>query len=59
MCIRDRLYTAGIEAPYILVGHSLGGLYVRAFAHNYTDEVAGRTAQAIVKMVESVRTEKE
>jgi len=35
------LQNASIEAPYVLVGHSIGGLYVRAFAHQYPDEVAG------------------
>ena len=32
---------AGFAPPYILVGHSMGGPYVRAFAHEYKDEVAG------------------
>lgn len=35
------LQSAGVEAPYVLVGHSLGGLYARAFAHQYPGEVAG------------------
>ena len=35
------LQTAGIETPYVLVGHSFGGLYARAFADEYADEVAG------------------
>jgi pimeloyl-ACP methyl ester carboxylesterase len=35
------LRTAGIEAPYVLVGHSYGGLLVRAFAAAYPEEVAG------------------
>lgn len=30
-----------IAPPYILVGHSLGGVYVRSFAGYYPDEVAG------------------
>ncbi len=35
------LTKAGIPGPYILVGHSFGGLTVRAFAQQYPDEVAG------------------
>jgi len=30
-----------IEPPYILVGHSLGGLYVRGFANHYPELLAG------------------
>ena len=32
---------AGVPGPYVLVGHSLGGLSVRMFADQYPDEVAG------------------
>ncbi len=32
---------AGIEGPYILAGHSLGGLYARVYAQQYPDEVVG------------------
>ena len=35
------LVNAGIEPPYILVGHSLGGHNVHMFASLYPDEVAG------------------
>ena len=35
------LTNAEIPGPYILVGHSLGGLYVRMFAAQYPDKVAG------------------
>jgi pimeloyl-ACP methyl ester carboxylesterase len=32
---------AGLSPPYILVGHSFGGLLVRLFANRRTDDVAG------------------
>jgi pimeloyl-ACP methyl ester carboxylesterase len=32
---------AGISPPYILVGHSFGGMLVRAYAAKYPDTVAG------------------
>jgi pimeloyl-ACP methyl ester carboxylesterase len=35
------LTRAGIAGPYVLVGHSVGGLYVRVYAARYPDEVAG------------------
>jgi pimeloyl-ACP methyl ester carboxylesterase len=35
------LAQAGIPGPYVLVGHSFGGLYMRVFAAHYPDEVAG------------------
>jgi pimeloyl-ACP methyl ester carboxylesterase len=35
------LTNAGVPGPYVLVGHSIGGLYVREFAARYPDEVAG------------------
>src|SRR5215210_8856488 len=34
---------AGIEGPYVLVGHSFGGLYMQTYAARYPDEVAGVT----------------
>jgi alpha/beta hydrolase fold len=39
--LRDLLRKAGVPAPYVLVGHSFGGLNVRLYASLYTDEVAG------------------
>ncbi|MEZ4672545.1 MAG: alpha/beta hydrolase [Anaerolineae bacterium] len=35
------LRNAGCHAPYVLAGHSYGGLVVRMFADLYPDEVAG------------------
>jgi pimeloyl-ACP methyl ester carboxylesterase len=35
------LERAGVGGPYVLVGHSSGGAYVRVFADRYADEVAG------------------
>src|SRR4029079_11482376 len=35
------LERAGVPGPYILVGHSSGGPYVRVFAARYPDEIAG------------------
>jgi pimeloyl-ACP methyl ester carboxylesterase len=35
------LQNANVPGPYILVGHSLGGLPVRVFVHEYAAEVAG------------------
>jgi pimeloyl-ACP methyl ester carboxylesterase len=35
------LTNAGIAGPYVLVGHSIGGAYVRLYAHKYPESVAG------------------
>lgn len=35
------LHNANISGPYVLAGHSFGGLYVQAFAANYPNDVAG------------------
>jgi len=35
------LQNAGLGPPYVLVGHSFGGIYVRVFADMYPKEVAG------------------
>jgi pimeloyl-ACP methyl ester carboxylesterase len=32
---------AGIEGPYVLVGHSFGGMYMQTYAARYPEEVAG------------------
>jgi pimeloyl-ACP methyl ester carboxylesterase len=35
------LKSADIKGPYVLVGHSYGGLYVRMYAERYPEEAAG------------------
>jgi pimeloyl-ACP methyl ester carboxylesterase len=39
--LHTALQHAGIGGPYVLAGHSYGGLVVRAFADEYPDEVVG------------------
>ncbi len=39
--LRRNLRDTGITPPYVLVGHSLGGLYMQLYARRYPHEVAG------------------
>ena len=39
--LRALLAAADVPAPYVLVGHSLGGAYIRRYAQLFPDEVAG------------------
>jgi pimeloyl-ACP methyl ester carboxylesterase len=39
--LHTALKNAGLAPPFVLVGHSAGGLYIRVFADMYPDEVAG------------------
>jgi pimeloyl-ACP methyl ester carboxylesterase len=39
--LRTELQERGIRPPYVLVGHSLGGLYMQYFARQHPDEVIG------------------
>ncbi|WP_337100409.1 alpha/beta fold hydrolase [Paenibacillus sp. YIM B09110] len=39
--LREALQLVGFEPPYLLVGHSLGGLYANLYARLYPDETAG------------------
>ncbi len=39
--LHQLLQASGIAPPYLLVGHSIGGLYQYAFARRYPDDVAG------------------
>ena len=39
--LHDLLVVADVQPPYLLVGHSIGGIIVRDFAHKYPEKVAG------------------
>jgi len=39
--LHELLEVAGLQPPYVLVGHSYGGLLVRVFAHMYPEETSG------------------
>jgi pimeloyl-ACP methyl ester carboxylesterase len=39
--VHAALKNAGVKGPYVLVGHSLGGLVARVYAGKYPTEVAG------------------
>ncbi|ANF97986.1 alpha/beta hydrolase [Paenibacillus bovis] len=39
--LHTALQKANIPGPYLLAGHSLGGMYSRLFAQTYPDEIAG------------------
>jgi len=39
--VRALLNAAGEQAPFVIVGHSLGGSYARVFATEFRDEVVG------------------
>jgi pimeloyl-ACP methyl ester carboxylesterase len=39
--LREELRRQGLRPPYILVGHSLGGLYMQYFARQFASEVSG------------------
>jgi len=39
--LRQLLQAAGVEPPFVLVGHSFGALHANLFAREFADEVAG------------------
>ncbi len=45
------LTKAGVQGPYVLVGHSMGGVIMRVYAHHYPQDVVGMV------MVNSVHEE--
>lgn len=38
--VHDALAAAGVEGPYVMAAHSIGGLYVQAFADAYPEQTA-------------------
>ncbi|HTV84332.1 MAG TPA: alpha/beta hydrolase [Dyella sp.] len=52
---------AGIQKPFVLVGHSIAGLYARAYASRYPDDLAGMilidssTPDQLARMPKEVR----
>lgn len=59
------LDNAGEAGPFVLVGHSMGALYVRAFAHEYPEQTAALVLvdpshpQQFVRWPESTRGQQE
>ncbi|MEV0401596.1 alpha/beta hydrolase [Actinoallomurus sp. NPDC050550] len=64
------LPAAGVPAPYVLVGHSLGGAYARHYAQRFPGEVAGlllldpthedflvRAPKQVPKMLEKMKSQ--
>lgn len=39
--LKELLLNGGIDGPYVLIGHSLGGVYIREFAARFPADVAG------------------
>jgi pimeloyl-ACP methyl ester carboxylesterase len=39
--LHTALQAAGVEPPYLLAGHSYGGLVIRMFTHKYREDVVG------------------
>jgi pimeloyl-ACP methyl ester carboxylesterase len=39
--LREMLIKKGLKPPYLLVSHSFGGAYIRSFASDYPNEIAG------------------
>src|SRR5678815_4045038 len=38
---RQLLHKEGVQGPYVMVGASLGSLYIRAFQRRFPEQVAG------------------
>src|SRR6516225_8053876 len=47
--LRILLRVADVPAPYVFVGHSLGGIYARRFAQRFPADVAGLATAALAR----------
>ena len=54
--LRTVLLHCRVDPPYVLVGHSMGGLFVRVFANLYPDEVAGLVLLDAVRPDQQLRS---
>jgi len=55
--VHTLLVRAAVPAPYVLVGHSSGGLNMRRYARHYPDEVAGLVLVDAVHPDQFIRAE--
>jgi pimeloyl-ACP methyl ester carboxylesterase len=53
--LKKLLEKAGVRGPYVLVGHSNGGLDVQTFAHAYPNETAGMVLDDSIDAAEATR----
>jgi pimeloyl-ACP methyl ester carboxylesterase len=53
--LHTALHNALVDGPYVLVGHSNGGLVAQAFIHLYRDQVVGVVFDDSVSPKESVQ----
>ena len=55
--LREALHLSRVPPPYVLVGHSMGGLFTRVFADLYPNEVAGMVLIDAVHPDQHLRSE--